>query len=146
MFSHAMCIKDIVIESLKHCQKNKGLNIHAYVIMTNHMHLIVSRGGESLQEVIMRDMKKFTSSQILKLPQTEPESRREWMLNIFRHAGEQNSNNMTYQFWKQDNHPVECNTPDILKQNYLHENPVRAGFVEKAEDWVYSSAEDYYCG
>lgn len=145
--------KNIVIESLKYCQKNKGLNIHAYVMMTNHIHLIVSRRAEVLLEDVMRDMKKFTSSQILKLLQTEPESRREWMLNIFRYAGEQNSNNTTYQsdsyrIWKQDNHPVSCSTAEILKQkmDYLHENPVRAGFVEKAEDWVYSSAGDYYCG
>ena len=67
-------------------------------------------------------------------------------MSLFSKAGEENSNNKTYQFWQQDNHPVLCDSPDILKQkmNYTHENPVRASFVEKAEDWIYSSAGDYY--
>jgi arsenite methyltransferase len=41
--------------------------------------------------------------------------------------------------WQQDNHAIQCSTPEILKQkmNYIHENPVRAGFVEKAEDWLW---------
>lgn len=101
----------------------------------------------------MRDMKKFTSVKILEAIKTEPESRREClpagqagMLELFKEAGDANSNNIVYQFWQQDNHPIECDTPEILKQkmDYVHENPVRAGFVEKAEDWVYSSAADYY--
>ena len=145
--------KDILIESWKYCQQKKGLLIHAYVIMTNHVHMIISRNSKNLLEDIMRDMKKFTSAKILAAIKTESESRREClpagqsgMLAIFKEAGEANSNNTTYQFWQQDNHPIECDTSDILKQKmeYVHENPVRAGFVERAEDWMYSSAGDYY--
>lgn len=140
--------KDILIASWKYCQEEKGLLIHAYVIMTNHVHMIISRNSKNLLEDIMRDMKKFTSAKILEAIKAEPESRREWMLPIFKEAGEANSNNTTYQFWRQDNHPIELEryTPDILKQKmeYIHENPVRAGFVEKPEDWIYSSARDYY--
>ena len=49
-------------------------------------------------------------------------------------------------FWQQDNHPIECSTEEILetRMNYLHENPVRAGFVWRAEDYQHSSAIDYY--
>ena len=56
---------------------------------------------------------------------------RVWMLWIFRKVGENNERNTTYQFWQQDNHPIECSTEEILatRMNYLHENPVRAGFV-----------------
>ena len=70
------------------------------------------------------------------------------MLSLFRQAGEENSNNKIFQLWQQDNHPIECGSAIILRQkmDYLHENPVRAGFVEKGEDWVYSSAAHYYCG
>ena len=69
------------------------------------------------------------------------------MLAMFRAAGEANSNNKCYQLWQQDNHPVACSSASILSQkmNYLHENPVKAGFVEKGEDWLYSSAAHYYC-
>ena len=141
--------KDILIESWKHCQKHKGLNIHAYVIMTNHVHMIISRKSENTLEAIMRDMKKFTASKIIEAIQySKEESRKEWLMGLFRKAGEENSNNKIFQFWQQDNHPMLCFNPDIFQQKltYVHQNPVRAGFVEKAEDWLYSSAGDYYLG
>lgn len=139
--------KDILVESWRFCQAQKGLLIHAYVIMTNHVHLIISKNGNELLEDIMRDMKKFTSVKIIEAIKKESESRREWMLQVFGSAGRRNSNNTNYQFWQQDNHPIECDTVEILEQKleYIHENPVRAGFVEKAEDWIYSSASEYYC-
>ncbi len=88
--------------------------------------MIVSRDSDFYLEAIMRDLKKFTSYQILRAIEKEPESRREWMLEIFRKAGELNSNNTRFQFWRQDNHPIECDTPAILQQklDYIHENPV----------------------
>ena len=79
--------KDILIESWKYCQQKKGLLLHAYVIMTNHVHMIISRNSKSLLEDIMRDMKKFTSAKILEAIMTEHESRREWMIEIFKAAG-----------------------------------------------------------
>ena len=68
------------------------------------------------------------------------------MLWIFKKAGENNNSNTSYQSWQQENHPIKCSTEDILltRMNYLHENPVRAGLVWRAEDYRYSSAIDYY--
>lgn len=60
-----MQYKDIIIESLKFCVQNKGLKLYAYVIMTNHLHLIVSADA-GISDII-RDFKKFTSKEILKL-------------------------------------------------------------------------------
>jgi len=137
---------NIVIDSLAYCQKEKGLLVHAYCIMTNHLHLIISSPSHNLSDII-RDFKKFTSAKILKaIEENKKESRRNWMLWIFKKAGENNERNNNYQFWQQDNHPIECSTADILKtrMNYLHENPVRAGLVWRAEDYRYSSAVDYY--
>ena len=136
----------ILIESLAYCQKEKGLRVHAFCIMPNHLHLIVSAANSNLSDVI-RDFKKFTSAKILKaIEDNTKESRRNWMLWIFKKAGENNNRNTSYQFWQQENHPIECSTEDILRtrMNYLHENPVRAGFVWKVEDYRYSSAIDYY--
>ena len=116
--------KEILINSWKHCQQHKGLNIHAYVIMTNHVHMIISRSGESTLESIMRDMKKFTSAKLIEAIQSNrEESRREWLLKLFSKAGKENSNNKTYQFWQQDNHPIQCSTPDILKQKMKRKAP-----------------------
>jgi len=68
------------------------------------------------------------------------------MLWIFKKAGEKNERNKDYQFWQQENHPIECLINEILqsKIKYLHENPVRAGLVRKESDYVYSSGVDYY--
>ena len=138
---------DIVLDSLRFCQKNKGLQIHAWCLMTNHLHLIVSvRDTYSLSDTL-RDFKKYTSSTILKaIEKNEKESRKNWMLWIFKKAGEKNKRNSDYQFWQQDNHPVQCDITGVLdsKLKYLHENPVRAGIVRFEQDYVYSSALDYY--
>lgn len=90
--------RDIVLESIKHCQDNKGLILHAWCIMSNHLHLIVAAKENNLSD-ILRDFKKYTSKQIIKtIAENEHESRREWMLEIFRKAGETNSRNTDYQF------------------------------------------------
>ena len=72
--------RDAIIDSLKYCQKEKGLVIYAYVIMSNHIHMIVDTNNHFTLKDIIRDFKKFTSKKILQQIQNEPESRREWML------------------------------------------------------------------
>jgi REP element-mobilizing transposase RayT len=140
--------RDIVIESLKYCQEKKGLVIYAWCIMSNHVHLIISAKESNVSDVL-GDFKKFTSKQIIKSIIEHPEeSRREWMLEIFKKAGASNSRNTDYQFWQQDNQPKIIYTPDFgsQKTEYVHDNPVEAGIVEKAEEYCYSSARDYYYG
>lgn len=68
------------------------------------------------------------------------------MLWIFKKAGEKNNRNKDYQFWQQDNHPIELDNQEIMdsKMNYLHQNPVRAGIVREEADYLYSSGIDYY--
>ena len=70
------------------------------------------------------------------------------MLKIFKDAGEQNSRNESYQFWIQDNQPKVIYTQAFAAQKleYIHNNPVDAGIVEKAEEYIYSSARNYYYG
>ena len=138
--------RDLVVESLKFCQKEKGLLLHAWCIMSNHVHLIASAKDETLSDVL-RDFKKFTSKQIIKaILNNESESRNAWMIAIFKEAGQKNSRNTEYQFWRQDNQPKECFSPDftVQKLNYIHNNPVEAGIVDKPEEYLYSSARDYY--
>ena len=116
--------------------------------MSNHVHLVVSAKNNDTSD-ILRDFKKFTSKQIIKAIEEHPgESRKDWMLKIFKQAGEQNSRNKNYQFWRQDNQPKELYSDHFTKQKieYIHNNPVEAGIVEKAEEYLYSSARDYYNG
>lgn len=139
--------KDLIVESLKYCIANKGLLLHCWVIMNNHMHLVLSAAEGAEIPGIMRDFKKYTSKQLIERIRENPsESRKEWMLNMFSYAGKYKSGNEQYQFWQQDYHPIALMNEGILKQrmNYVHENPVRAGIVYEARQYKYSSAADYY--
>jgi putative transposase len=138
--------KEIFTNSLKHCQENKGLKLHAWVIMTNHVHLIISSQTNKIEDIV-RDLKKYTSKKIIAAIQENPtESRKEWMMNLFSFAGENNNNNKEFQFWKQDYHPIELNSAERSKErlDYLHQNPVRSGLVWEPWHYKYSSAIDYY--
>ena len=97
---------DIVLDSLRFCISNKALKVHAWCIMSNHVHLICSAANGNLSD-ILRDFKKFTSKAIIKsIEENKQESRKNWMLWLFKKAGEKNSRNNNCQFWRQNNHPV----------------------------------------
>jgi REP element-mobilizing transposase RayT len=136
--------RDIMIDSLNYCCMKKGLTLYSYVIMTNHIHMIVSADNMNLSAVI-RDMKSFTCKQLIASIFNDTESRREWMIKLFRHAASRHKRNTTYQIWTHENHAEECYSPTFTwtRINYIHENPVHAGIVKSAEDYIYSSASDY---
>jgi REP element-mobilizing transposase RayT len=137
---------DIIVESLGYCIKNKGLELYAWCIMSNHVHLIISTEKGNLSD-ILRDLKRHTSKTITKaIAENTQESRRDWMLWLFGRAGKHNPNNETYQFWQQNNHPIQLATNEMLHQrlDYLHNNPVKSGAVDYPPNYLYSSAKDYY--
>lgn len=136
--------RDIIIDSFKYAIENKGLNIFAYVIISNHVHLIVQSSNGQLSATI-RDIKKFTSKRIIETIDIIPESRSEWMLNRFQFNAKKHMRNKTWQVWTHENHAVYLYGPKFIQEkiDYLHNNPVRAGLVEKAEDYFYSSARQY---
>ena len=110
------------------------------------MHMIIGTEKDDMQNIV-RDMKRHTSIALRSAISTHPqESRREWMLKLMQEAGQNNSNNIGFQLWQQDNHPIELATTNIIHQklDYIHNNPVVAGFVEGPEYYLYSSARDYY--
>lgn len=138
--------RQILIDSLRHCCTHKGLQLFAWVIMSNHMHLIMGAGEGIHPANILRDHKRFTSASIHKdLKQFSGESRKEWMLPLFTQAGTANNANRGFQLWQQHNHPICITSIKVMwqKLHYLHLNPVRAGYVDLPEQWRYSSARDY---
>lgn len=138
--------RTIIVDSWKHCQQEKGLEIYGWVIMTNHVHLIIGSHQNKL-ETIVHDMKIHTSKQMKAcINNYVGESRKEWMLWMMERAGKKNSNNSNWQFWQQHNKPIELLNEKMFYQklDYIHYNPVEAGFVENPEDWLYSSARDFY--
>jgi REP element-mobilizing transposase RayT len=138
--------KNILIESLRYCQQEKGMEIVAWCIMTNHVHLIFRRIHERKPELILGDFKRHTSKELIKAIKEHPqESRKEFLLKHFKNAATKSSNVNHYQFWRHDNRPIELWSNKVLKEkiDYIHQNPVEAGLVFKPEDFVYSSAMDY---
>ncbi len=140
--------QDILLDSLRHCQSKRGLILNAWCLMPNHIHLVGSAGKGNLSS-ILRDFKSFTSTKIVEaIIENRQESRRDWMLSIFRNCGQANSRNNEFQFWRQDNQPKECFSVPFTMQKikYIHENPVSAGLVWTATDYRLSSAIDYQAG
>ncbi|QCK13977.1 REP-associated tyrosine transposase [Mangrovivirga cuniculi] len=129
----------ILIDSLKHCQKAKGLEIYSWVIMSNHCHFILKAQNEDLSDII-RDFKKFTAKRIYSaIKGNMNEKRRDWLLSALNYKG-------NIWFWQRGYHGEEITTDNFydVKANYIHMNPVKAGIVEKEEDYLLSSAGDFY--
>jgi REP element-mobilizing transposase RayT len=142
--------RDEFVQSVKYCQKNKGLEVYSWCIMTNHVHMILGTSGLLTLEGIIRDLKSFTSRSIRKLMEegTRVRESRDWMYDMMKEEGTRNPNNKDFQFWQQHSHPIRLfnNKIALQKLEYIHQNPVKAGFVDAAESWLYSSARDYKGG
>jgi putative transposase len=134
---------ETIIESLKFCHTNKGLRLHGYVIMPNHVHYIMSTNPLERLSDIMRDFNRFTSQRITEVLK---EMHRNELLEIFFQAAKDEGRGNRYKVWQEGFHPIAIDTGDFFQQklDYLHENPVRKGFVEKPEQWRYSSARNYF--
>jgi putative transposase len=140
--------KQVLLASIRYCQKEKGLEVYAWCLMTNHIHLIASAKEESRLSDVLRDFKKFTNKAIIQAIQQEQESRRHWLLDRFAFAGTQDAKIKVFKFWQDGNEAKEIHTNAFLEQKlaYIHQNPVRAEIVSEPEDYLYSSARDYAGG
>ncbi len=139
--------RQIIIDSLKYCQEEKELEIYAWCLMSNHLHLIAAgkENGQFTLSDILRDFKKFTSKAIVQMIKDIPESRRKWLLDRFEFAGRYNKKIEFYKFWQDGNEAKEVYSVEFLQQKitYIHNNPVRAGWVIEPQHYKYSSAIDY---
>ncbi|HOP05345.1 MAG TPA: transposase [Tenuifilaceae bacterium] len=135
--------RDMVIESFKYCQKEKGLNIFAYVIMSNHIHLLAQSEKDDLSGFI-RDFKSFTSKRFIEFINGGNESRSDWLKLVFEYHGKFKKK-QTNQVWTHENHAGHIFSQKFIEQKvgYIHNNPVRSGIVVNPEDYLYSSARNY---
>ena len=117
----------IVIDSLHYSRKSKGLEIYCWCIMPSHLHLII-HATENNPKVVLGKFKEFTSKKL--------QSARE----------PQRMDNMDD--GKSCDKPIELWSNEVIEQkvNYIHNNPVEAGFVSEPWHWKYSSAIDYADG
>jgi len=93
----------------------------------------------------IRDFKQFTAKKTLATIQEIQESRREWMLYRFEYAGKYDNRITKYRFWQDSNHPILLDNNSLidLRIAYTHQNPVKRMIVDKAEDYLFSSARNY---
>ena len=134
--------QDILVDSIAFCQKNKNLKLYFYCIMPSHVHFIALSENGNLTD-ILRDFKSFTAKAVMDAIENNlQESRREWLMNQFKFHGSISSQKQEKQFWKHDNHPFYLYSNKMTQQkvDYIHFNPVEAGFVNEPQEWRLSSA------
>ena len=138
----------IVTDSLNYCIKNMNLEVYSWVIMSNHVHLIVKVGEPFEMSGFLRDFKKFTSKAFIKRMNEINESRKEWMLDRFGYEAKRIGRAKNYKVWKDDNHAIEIADYIAIEPriDYIHNNPVKALIVTQPEDYYFSSAIDYAGG
>ena len=136
---------NILEESMSYCRKEKGMELYAYCFMPSHVHLIF-RSAKEDSSGLLCDFKKYTAKNVIKaIEENSQESRKEWLLWMFKRAGKKQGNVSKYQFWQHHKKPIELWSTAVIKQkiDYIHNNPVESGFVTDAVDWKYSSARNF---
>jgi len=130
----------IILNSLKYCRQNKGLRLHGYVIMINHVHTIISHESYDQIPNIVRDLKRHTAREIKDYLSDLGDFSQLFWVKIF-HGKERGQ----HRIWQAGYHPVAITSRTFFdeKLEYIHNNPVKKGFVEKPEHWKYSSARNY---
>ena len=138
--------KQLLVESLRYCQEKKGLNIFGWCLMPSHLHIIANTNEPFQLDDVVRDFKKYTSKALIDQVANQPESRREWLLERFKFAAKIHSKNKDYKVWRDKNHAIEIYSEKVTwqKLNYIHKNPVVDKIVCNEQDYLFSSARNYY--
>jgi len=141
VFTSAACC-DILVRSLLHCREHKALQIHAWVILDNHFHAILSATDLA---GTLTDLKRFTSRALL---EQIKEEKRDWLLNQLAYYCAAHKKSSAHQVWQEGVHPQAILGDEMMQQkmDYLHTNPVKRGLVAAPEHWRYSSAHEWMPG
>lgn len=130
---------NLLVECLQFLRKEGALKIYAYVILENHVHMVA--GAEDLGKQIGR-FKSYTARKIIDLAESGNNA---WLLKQLREGKKHFKTDRTHQLWQEGFHPQRIYSEKMLRQKvaYIHNNPVRRGYVEEAAHWIYSSARNY---
>lgn len=132
--------KNIIIDSLKFMVTEKRIELNAFVIMSNHIHLIWQPQFGFSPTDIQSSFMKYTAQQLKRsMVKSKTEIPGSFKVNKY---------DREYQLWKRSPLGIELFTPAVFEQklNYIHYNPVAAGLCNNPEDYYYSSARFYYDG
>ncbi|NNF95815.1 MAG: transposase, partial [Halobacteria archaeon] len=116
-----------------------GLKVYAYVILENHLHLVV----QSTQ--LDRDIARFKSFTSKRLIHYLDENNVRFILEQLEFYKKAHKGDRAYQFWQEGVHPEVIENETMMRQKveYIHQNPVERGYVDNAVHWRYSSARNY---
>ena len=130
---------EIVYDSWRYIAEHRDFKLFGYVILENHLHLIVS--APELSKV-MQSFKSFTARQLLDLLKRRSAS---VLLRLFREHKLRHKTESVFQFWQEGNEPKEIQGDEMMwqKLEYTHNNPVKRGYVDDPLHWRYSSARNY---
>ena len=130
---------NIVLDSWRFLQRNSGFEIFGYVILENHLHLVAR--SQNLSGDIQR-FKSYSAKEILAYLRAQQAAGLLGLLEFFKRSHKTES---TYQVWEEGSHPQMIADDTVLKQklDYMHQNPVKRGYVDLPEHWRYSSARNY---
>jgi len=132
-------IAEIILKALRYHQQEKGLTIYGWVFMENHTHFILKSPNLSRT---LQSIKSYTAKQILHYLKSHNQSD---TLNELYWGKKYHKTSQNFQVWQEGNHPKEIQSREMMLQKleYIHNNPVKRGFVDKPEHWRYSSAKNY---
>jgi REP element-mobilizing transposase RayT len=130
---------DIIMDALHYRQEQLDWKIYGYVILENHLHMIVQA------ENLAIELPKFKSFTARKLIDYLKECRAERLLNQLAFFRKNHKWDRDYQCCEEGSHPQLIENEHVLKQKleYIHQNPVKRGYVDDPVHWRYSSARDY---
>ena len=133
------CIAEIIFNSLKYLQSQQRLVIYAYVLMENHLHLVAS-ASDLAQE--LAKFKSYTARQNIDYYLANQNN---FVLEQLAALKQPHRLDRPYQFWQEGVFPKKIQDEYMMRQKieYIHHNPVRRGYVDRQEDWRYSSARNY---
>lgn len=132
-------LAQIILNSLDFLQRQQRLTLHGYVIMENHLHLIASAPNLSKE---VANFKSFTARSIIDWLK---QGQSTYLLEQFRFHKQPHKTTQTYQLWQEGSHPQAIANEAMLVQKleYIHNNPVRRGYVDDPAHWRYSSYRNY---
>ena len=132
-------VVEFIINSWKFMQNQRDVVFYAYIIMENHLHFIASS-----QEISKKvgQFKSFTARTIIDYFVNKNASR---VLRLLYYSKSVHKTNREYQLWQEGSHPEQIQSREMMLQKieYIHDNPVKRGYVEDPVHWLYSSSRNY---
>jgi len=133
----------IIVSNLAFYRKRHGFLLHAYVVMPEHIHILLQLMGRIDLQRLMASFKRYTAKQLLQW--CREQDKRDWLETFARRGAVDGED---YSVWQRSfrSVPISGEQDALVKMEYIHGNPVRKGLVEYSQDWTYSSAAAYEGG